>query len=134
MTALLEVRNLSVAYGAIEAVRDISFTVEAGQIARLAHEENAALVDHVAVAGKGYAQIDAVGSVGQTGRKAHCQQRRILRIGIRRGDDLAHCVRYGDLAEFGFEGFAEPHLYTQRSTFEGGAVLGDCTNNVAVRP
>ncbi|WP_439660695.1 ABC transporter ATP-binding protein [Lentzea sp. HUAS TT2] len=35
MTALLEVRNLSVAYGAIEAVRDISFTVEAGQIVSL---------------------------------------------------------------------------------------------------
>ncbi len=32
MTALLEVENLSVAYGAIEAVRDVSFTVEAGQI------------------------------------------------------------------------------------------------------
>ncbi|GGU35082.1 ABC transporter ATP-binding protein [Lentzea flava] len=35
MTALLEVRNLSVSYGAIEAVRDISFTVEAGQIVSL---------------------------------------------------------------------------------------------------
>ena len=35
MTALLEVRNLSVAYGAIEAVRDISFTVEAGHIVSL---------------------------------------------------------------------------------------------------
>ena len=32
MSALLEVRNLSVAYGAIEAVRDISFTVDTGQI------------------------------------------------------------------------------------------------------
>jgi len=32
MTALLEVENLSVAYGAIEAVRDVSFAVEAGQI------------------------------------------------------------------------------------------------------
>ncbi len=32
MTALLEVENLSVAYGAIEAVRDVSFTVEDGQI------------------------------------------------------------------------------------------------------
>ena len=32
MSALLEVRDLSVAYGAIEAVRDVSFTVEAGQI------------------------------------------------------------------------------------------------------
>jgi branched-chain amino acid transport system ATP-binding protein len=32
MSALLEVRNLSVAYGAIEAVRDVSFTVDAGQI------------------------------------------------------------------------------------------------------
>jgi len=32
MSALLEVRNLSVAYGAIEAVRDVSFTVETGQI------------------------------------------------------------------------------------------------------
>ena len=32
MTALLEVENLSVAYGAIEAVRDVSFSVEAGQI------------------------------------------------------------------------------------------------------
>jgi branched-chain amino acid transport system ATP-binding protein len=30
--ALLEVRNLSVAYGAIQAVRDVSFTVEQGQI------------------------------------------------------------------------------------------------------
>jgi branched-chain amino acid transport system ATP-binding protein len=29
---LLEVRNLSVAYGAIEAVRDVSFSVERGQI------------------------------------------------------------------------------------------------------
>lgn len=35
MTALLEVRNLSVSYGAIEAVRDISFTVEAGHIVSL---------------------------------------------------------------------------------------------------
>ncbi|MET1072847.1 MAG: ABC transporter ATP-binding protein [Umezawaea sp.] len=35
MSALLEVRNLSVAYGAIEAVRDISFTVEAGHIVSL---------------------------------------------------------------------------------------------------
>ncbi|WP_199438854.1 ABC transporter ATP-binding protein [Umezawaea beigongshangensis] len=35
MSPLLEVRNLSVAYGAIEAVRDISFTVEAGQIVSL---------------------------------------------------------------------------------------------------
>jgi branched-chain amino acid transport system ATP-binding protein len=32
---LLEVRNLSVAYGAIEAVREVSFTVEAGQIVSL---------------------------------------------------------------------------------------------------
>jgi branched-chain amino acid transport system ATP-binding protein len=32
MSALLEVRGLSVAYGAIEAVRDVSFTVDAGQI------------------------------------------------------------------------------------------------------
>jgi branched-chain amino acid transport system ATP-binding protein len=32
VTALLEVENLSVAYGAIEAVRDVSFTVEEGQI------------------------------------------------------------------------------------------------------
>ncbi|SDJ53505.1 branched-chain amino acid transport system ATP-binding protein [Actinokineospora alba] len=35
MTALLEVRNLSVAYGAIEAVRDVSFSVEEGQIVSL---------------------------------------------------------------------------------------------------
>jgi branched-chain amino acid transport system ATP-binding protein len=35
MSALLEVRNLSVAYGAIEAVRDVSFTVDAGQIVSL---------------------------------------------------------------------------------------------------
>ncbi len=32
MSPLLEVRNLSVCYGAIEAVRDISFTVDEGQI------------------------------------------------------------------------------------------------------
>jgi branched-chain amino acid transport system ATP-binding protein len=32
MSALLEVNELSVAYGAIEAVRNISFTVETGQI------------------------------------------------------------------------------------------------------
>jgi branched-chain amino acid transport system ATP-binding protein len=32
MSALLEVRNLCVAYGAIEAVRDVSFNVDAGQI------------------------------------------------------------------------------------------------------
>jgi branched-chain amino acid transport system ATP-binding protein len=32
VNALLEVENLSVAYGAIEAVRDVSFTVEEGQI------------------------------------------------------------------------------------------------------
>jgi branched-chain amino acid transport system ATP-binding protein len=32
MSALLEVSNLRVAYGAIEAVRDVSFTVSAGQI------------------------------------------------------------------------------------------------------
>jgi branched-chain amino acid transport system ATP-binding protein len=32
MTPLLEVRELSVAYGAIEAVRNISFTVDTGQI------------------------------------------------------------------------------------------------------
>ncbi|HEU5475289.1 MAG TPA: ABC transporter ATP-binding protein [Actinophytocola sp.] len=32
MTALLEVEDLSVAYGAIEAVRNISFTVDEGQI------------------------------------------------------------------------------------------------------
>jgi branched-chain amino acid transport system ATP-binding protein len=32
MSALLEVRNLSVAYGAIKAVRDVSFTVDRGQI------------------------------------------------------------------------------------------------------
>ncbi|MBM7775477.1 branched-chain amino acid transport system ATP-binding protein [Actinokineospora baliensis] len=35
MTALLEVRNLSVAYGAIEAVRDVSFSVGEGQIVSL---------------------------------------------------------------------------------------------------
>ncbi|ONI70938.1 ABC transporter ATP-binding protein [Actinosynnema sp. ALI-1.44] len=35
MSPLLEVRNLSVAYGAIEAVRDISFSVEEGQIVSL---------------------------------------------------------------------------------------------------
>ncbi|SDH86828.1 amino acid/amide ABC transporter ATP-binding protein 2, HAAT family [Actinokineospora alba] len=35
MTALLEVENLSVAYGAIEAVRDVSFSVEEGQIVSL---------------------------------------------------------------------------------------------------
>jgi branched-chain amino acid transport system ATP-binding protein len=35
MSALLEVRELSVAYGAIEAVRDVSFVVEAGQIVSL---------------------------------------------------------------------------------------------------
>ena len=35
MTAMLEVQNLSVAYGAIEAVRDVSFTVEEGQIVSL---------------------------------------------------------------------------------------------------
>ncbi|WP_436500061.1 ABC transporter ATP-binding protein [Actinokineospora sp. HUAS TT18] len=35
MTALLEVRNLSVAYGAIEAVRDVTFSVEEGQIVSL---------------------------------------------------------------------------------------------------
>ncbi|MEV4315288.1 ABC transporter ATP-binding protein [Actinocrispum sp. NPDC049592] len=35
MTPLLEVRNLSVAYGAIEAVRDVSFVVEPGQIVSL---------------------------------------------------------------------------------------------------
>jgi branched-chain amino acid transport system ATP-binding protein len=32
MNPLLEVRNLAVAYGAIQAVRDVSFTVEEGQI------------------------------------------------------------------------------------------------------
>ena len=32
MTALLEVEGLSVAYGAIEAVRNVSFVVEEGQI------------------------------------------------------------------------------------------------------
>jgi branched-chain amino acid transport system ATP-binding protein len=32
MSPLLEVRQLSVAYGAIEAVRNVSFTVDAGQI------------------------------------------------------------------------------------------------------
>jgi branched-chain amino acid transport system ATP-binding protein len=32
MSALLEVENLSVAYGAIEAVRDVSFTVDEGKI------------------------------------------------------------------------------------------------------
>ena len=32
MTGLLEVENLSVTYGAIEAVRDVSFSVEEGQI------------------------------------------------------------------------------------------------------
>jgi branched-chain amino acid transport system ATP-binding protein len=32
MSALLEVENLSVAYGAIEAVRDVSFSVNEGQI------------------------------------------------------------------------------------------------------
>jgi branched-chain amino acid transport system ATP-binding protein len=35
MSAMLEVRNLSVAYGAIEAVRDVTFTVEEGQIVSL---------------------------------------------------------------------------------------------------
>ncbi|MDQ3405224.1 MAG: ABC transporter ATP-binding protein [Actinomycetota bacterium] len=35
MTALLQVQNLSVAYGAIEAVRDVSFDVEEGQIVSL---------------------------------------------------------------------------------------------------
>ncbi|WP_018683647.1 ABC transporter ATP-binding protein [Actinokineospora enzanensis] len=35
MTALLEVQNLTVAYGAIEAVRDVSFTVDEGQIVSL---------------------------------------------------------------------------------------------------
>jgi branched-chain amino acid transport system ATP-binding protein len=35
VTPLLEVRNLSVAYGAIEAVRDVSFVVEPGQIVSL---------------------------------------------------------------------------------------------------
>ncbi|RJQ77619.1 ABC transporter ATP-binding protein [Pseudonocardiaceae bacterium YIM PH 21723] len=35
MSELLEVRGLSVAYGAIEAVRDVSFTVHAGQIVSL---------------------------------------------------------------------------------------------------
>ncbi|MFH8785626.1 ABC transporter ATP-binding protein [Streptomyces roseoverticillatus] len=35
MTALLEVKNLRVAYGKIEAVKDISFSVEAGQIVTL---------------------------------------------------------------------------------------------------
>ena len=35
MTALLEVEDLRVAYGAIEAVKGISFTVEAGQIVTL---------------------------------------------------------------------------------------------------
>ncbi|ALG12468.1 ABC transporter ATP-binding protein [Kibdelosporangium phytohabitans] len=35
MSPLLEVRNLSVAYGAIEAVRDITFSVDEGQIVSL---------------------------------------------------------------------------------------------------
>jgi branched-chain amino acid transport system ATP-binding protein len=35
VSPLLEVRNLSVAYGAIEAVRDVSFVVEEGQIVSL---------------------------------------------------------------------------------------------------
>jgi branched-chain amino acid transport system ATP-binding protein len=35
VTPLLEVRNLSVAYGAIEAVRDVSFVVQPGQIVSL---------------------------------------------------------------------------------------------------
>ena len=35
MSPLLEVRNLSVAYGAIEAVRDVSFVVEPSQIVSL---------------------------------------------------------------------------------------------------
>ncbi|MGW5051866.1 ABC transporter ATP-binding protein [Actinokineospora sp. NPDC004072] len=35
MSALLEVQNLSVAYGAIEAVRDVSFSVGEGQIVSL---------------------------------------------------------------------------------------------------
>ncbi|QLE71611.1 ABC transporter ATP-binding protein [Streptomyces rectiverticillatus] len=35
MTALLEVHNLRVAYGKIEAVKGISFTVEAGQVVTL---------------------------------------------------------------------------------------------------
>ncbi|MFC5146520.1 ABC transporter ATP-binding protein [Streptomyces aureoversilis] len=35
MTALLEVENLRVAYGKIEAVKGISFTVEAGQVVTL---------------------------------------------------------------------------------------------------
>ena len=35
MSPLLEVTDLSVAYGAIEAVRDVSFVVEAGQIVSL---------------------------------------------------------------------------------------------------
>ena len=32
---MLEVKNLSVSYGAIEAVKDISFTVNAGEIVSL---------------------------------------------------------------------------------------------------
>ena len=32
---LLEVRGLSVAYGAIEAIRDVNFSVQAGQIVSL---------------------------------------------------------------------------------------------------
>ena len=35
MTALLEVEDLRVAYGKIEAVKGISFTVEAGQVVTL---------------------------------------------------------------------------------------------------
>ncbi|RSM79395.1 ABC transporter ATP-binding protein [Kibdelosporangium aridum] len=35
MSPLLEVRNLSVAYGAIEAVRDVSFSVDEGQVVSL---------------------------------------------------------------------------------------------------
>lgn len=35
MTPFLEVRNLAVAYGAIRAVRDVSFTVDEGQIVSL---------------------------------------------------------------------------------------------------
>ena len=65
---MLEVKNLSVSYGAIEAVKDISFTVNAGEIVSLIGANGAGkttllkLLDGALAATSGTVRIEADGT------------------------------------------------------------------------
>ena len=100
----------------------------------LADEKDAALSDHMAIAGESRTQIHNVRAIGQIGRRTQGQQRQIDRIDAAAGDDLTRLIAQMNLAETRLQRFAEEDLQTRRRPFQNAAIGGNGAHDIAMRP